>query len=187
MKIGGLILSLCDHSGNWSRPYEEAGYEVVRVDIQHGEDVRLMTHRDEPVYGILMASPCTHFAASGARWWEAKGQVAVLEGLAIVDACLRAVAIYRPTWWAMENPVGRLRDFLGPPAFTFDPFDFGDGYSKRTHLWGHFTPPVPILCPSAVAVEPTLGSKMHRMSSRNKNGRSMTPVGFSRAFFEANK
>jgi hypothetical protein len=37
-----LILSLCDRTGNWSGPYEEDGYEVVRVDLEHGQDVRLL-------------------------------------------------------------------------------------------------------------------------------------------------
>jgi hypothetical protein len=185
------ILSLCDLTGNWSRPYEAAGYEVLRVDLQRGEDVRLLRHLGRPIHGILCAPPCDHFAASGARWWEGKGEAAILSGLAVVDACLRAVAIYRPEWWALENPVGRLRRYLGPPAWAFDPCDFGltpgDAYTKRTHLWGHFTPPVPLV--STVArnpVAPTLGSKMHRMSSSAKAARSETPAGFARAFMEAN-
>lgn len=33
----GIILSLCDHSGTWSRPFIEMGYQVVRVDPKHGE------------------------------------------------------------------------------------------------------------------------------------------------------
>ena len=131
-----MILSLCDYTGNWSRPYEMAGYQVVRVDLQHGQDVRLLPVLDVPIHGILAAPPCDHFAASGARWWEGKGEQAVLDGLAAVDACLRAVAIYRPVWWALENPVGRLRRWLGPPAWTFQPCHFGDPYTKRTCLWG---------------------------------------------------
>ena len=31
-----VIVSLCDHSGNWSRPYAEAGYLVLRIDPKHG-------------------------------------------------------------------------------------------------------------------------------------------------------
>ena len=73
----------------------------------------------------------------------------MLDGLAVVDACLRAVAVYRPTWWALENPIGRLKDYLGDPAFRFDPCDFGDPWTKRTWLWGHFTPPTPLMCPAA--------------------------------------
>jgi hypothetical protein len=181
------ILSLCDYSGNWSRPYEEAGYAVVRVDLQNGVDVRLVEYAGVRAHGILAAPPCDHFAASGARWWEGKGEAAVLEGLAVVDACLRAVAIHRPAWWALENPVGRLRRWLGPPAWSFDPCDFGDPWTKNTLLWGHFTPPTPMFCPAArESVAPTGGSRMHRMSSSWKNQRSETPTGFARAFFEAN-
>jgi hypothetical protein len=97
MSVGRLILSLCDLSGNWSRPYAEAGYEVIAVDLARGQDVRLLRHLGRPVWGILAAPPCTHFARVGARFWEVKGEAALLEGLAVVDACLRAVAIYRPT------------------------------------------------------------------------------------------
>lgn len=186
MKIGGAILSLCDFTGNWSRPYEEAGYEVLRVDLRHGQDVRTMKHPGQMIRGILAAPPCDHFALSGARWWEGKGEAAILEGLAVVDACLRAVAICRPAWWALENPVGRLREYLGPAAWSFDPCDFGDPYRKRTQLWGHFAPPCPIVSEtSRYPVAATLGSKMHT-AVRDKSRRSETPAGFARAFFEAN-
>jgi hypothetical protein len=30
-----VIISLCDHSGNWTRPYAEAGYLVLRIDPKH--------------------------------------------------------------------------------------------------------------------------------------------------------
>lgn len=181
-----LILSLCDFSGVWSEPYRVAGYDVIRVDLQDGQDVRLMQWIDTPIHGILAAPPCDHFALSGARWWASKGEQAILNGLAIVDATLRAVAIYRPVWWALENPVGRLRRWLGPPAWTFQPCDFGDPYTKRTHLWGHFTPPCPLVSMTArCSVEPIMGSKMHTMI-RDKRRRSETPAGFAQAFFEAN-
>jgi hypothetical protein len=60
------ILSLCDLTGNWSRPYEEAGYDVVRIDIQLGQDVRLLRFDPMPIHGILAAPPCTHFSRAGA-------------------------------------------------------------------------------------------------------------------------
>jgi hypothetical protein len=137
------------------------------------------------VHGILSAPPCTHFAASGARWWDGKGDAALIEGLSVVDACLRAVLLYKPQWWALENPIGRLARYLGNPRFAFDPCDFGDPYTKRTQLWGNFAPPIALLAPVG-EVEATLGSKMHRMSSSAKNERSETPMGFARAFFESN-
>jgi hypothetical protein len=29
-----VVLSLCDRTGNWARPYAEAGFSVVTVDMQ---------------------------------------------------------------------------------------------------------------------------------------------------------
>lgn len=28
------ILSLCDYSGSLSQPYQDAGYDVIRIDLQ---------------------------------------------------------------------------------------------------------------------------------------------------------
>jgi hypothetical protein len=176
------VLSLCDFTGNWSRPYEERGYDVVRVDLKHGQDVRLLEYPAYPVRGILAAPPCTDFASSGARWWAEKGEDRLIESLSIVDACLRLVAVLNPVWWALENPVGRLRHWLGEPAMAFDPADYGDPYTKRTLLWGRFNPPL------MHKVEATEGSKMHRLPpSENRQAlRSETPMGFAHAFCEAN-
>jgi len=179
---GGAILSLCDYTGNWSRPYEERGYHVIRVDLQHGQDVRLLEKVNAPIRGILAAPPCDAFAGSGARWWAGKGLLPLCEGLSIVDACLRAVVVHRPAWWALENPVGRLRKYLGAPTLIFHPCDFGDPYTKKTLLWGSFNEP------ARHPVEPIEGSKMHLVapSPNRKNIRSATPMGFARAFAEAN-
>jgi len=178
-----LILDLCGGTGAWSQPYADAGYRVEIVDpLVNGHDVRLWKLPSAPVHGVLCAPPCTHFAGSGARWWAGKGEQALLDGLSVVDACLRIVAITRPLWWCLENPVGRLRRWLGPPVATFDPCDYGDPYTKRTCLWGHFT------MPRKRRVVPTQGSKMHRLppSPERWRLRSQTPAGFARAFFEAN-
>jgi hypothetical protein len=182
--VKGLILSLCDFTGNWSRPYERAGYEVMRIDLQNGQDVRLIPFIEQPVHGILAAPPCTHFSRAGAQYWKTRGEEKLLEGLALVDACLRAVTIYRPTWWALENPIGRLKDYLGPPKWKFDPCMFGDPWTKRTWLWGNFTPPMPLFCRNAVTVAPVLGDVTTKL--RGTSTRSATPEGFAKAFFEAN-
>lgn len=183
--MGALIIDLCCGSGGWSQPYVDAGYEVLRFDLKTGADVRLIdaaTIGKRNVHGILAAPPCTHLASSGARWWKDKGEAALLDALSMVDACLRIIWVHRPTWWAMENPKGRLSKFIGPPRLIFDPCDYGDSYTKRTLIWGDFTPPTP------TPVEPTEGSKMHRMgeSKARQALRSVTPPGFAQAFFVAN-
>jgi len=184
MNLRPIILDLCGGTGAWSQPYRDAGYDVQVVDpLASGGDVRLFEYPVDPVVGVLAAPPCTHFAGSGARWWVGKGTPALLEGLAVVDACLRIIMVVGPTWWVLENPVGRLRRYLGPPVMSFDPCDYGDPYTKRTQLWGVFNEP------KQTPVPATEGSKMHlvppgpdRMSIR-----SATPPGFARAFFEANQ
>lgn len=184
-----IILSLFDHSGNWSKPYRDAGYEVRQYDLKNGDDVRFLTVPwEETVHGILGAPPCTVFANSGARWPRTNEEMAA--GLALVDATLRFVAMCKPQWWAMENPVGKLGRWIGPPQLRFHPCEFGgwveggDAYTKRTCLWGDFA------APEKRPVEPTEGSKMHTQyggkSERTKQARSITPLGFARAFFEAN-
>ena len=91
------ILSLFDYSGAWSKPYKDAGYDVVQMDIKNGQDIRWAYHLDKEVHGILMAPPCTAFAVSGAQYWKAKDQDGrTVDAVALVDAALRFVALYDP-------------------------------------------------------------------------------------------
>lgn len=183
-----LILSLCDYTENWPKFYKDAGYEIVAVDLKKGMDVRTLEHLNKPVYGILAAPPCTAFAGSGAQYWSAKDASGeTLEALALMDACLRAVAIYKPVFWALENPVGRLRRYLGPPKLIFNPCDYGDSYTKKTCLWGEFNIPAkrPVE-PIRVCSQGSWLQKLGGKSERTKELRSMTPLGFAKAFFEAN-
>lgn len=183
------ILSLCDFSGVWSAPYRENGYEVIQVDLQHGLDVRTVQYPGK-VHGILAAPPCTIFAGSGARWWEEKGDEALCAGLALVDACLRFVAVCKPEWWCLENPVGRLNKFIGPYKFKFDPYEFAkdfpeERYTKKTCLYGEFSIPKK----NWSEIDPVIARKIHFSpdSKPRANRRSKTPEGFARAFYEANK
>lgn len=195
MNKGKRILSLCDSTGIWSQPYRDAGYEVIQVDLDHGKDVRLFEYT-EKAHGVIAQPPCTHFAGSGARWWEGKGEEALLEGLSIVDACMRVIALSRPEWWVLENPVGRLKNYLGPAVFKFQPHEFAmlandpaeEAYTKKTCLWGNFVPPCPLFIGQDPGVFPEKGSKMHLLppSPERVALRSETPTGFAKAFFEVN-
>ena len=183
------IVSLCDRTGVWCAPYRRMGYRVVQVDLAHGGDVRLIEWPGE-VWGVIAQPPCSHFAGSGARWWQRKGSEALIEGLSVVDACLRIIATTRPAWWVLENPVGRLSRYLGPWAMTYDPHEYAgwadepdaEAYTKRTCLWGRFEEP------ARRPVEPVLGSMMHRLPPSDDRAalRSVTPQGFARAFAAAN-
>jgi hypothetical protein len=180
-----IILDLCSGSGAWSQPYVEAGYDVRRYDIRSGDDVRLLTFpRAVTIHGILAAPPCTYFC----RMRMCRGRPSdaqFLEGLSVVDACLRAVLLCEPAWWALENPQGYLSDWLGPPILKFHPADYGDPWTKNTWLWGKFAKPIP------VALRPLSDPLIHRKKGRRGVAQSdaenaVTPPGFARAFFEAN-
>lgn len=185
-----LILDLCGGTGSWSKPYREAGYEVIVVDPDAPEIAGCRVERADVrtwvpparVHGILAAPPCTHLAGSGARWWKQKGEGALVEGLSVVDACLRIVWRLRPAWWALENPVGRLARYLGHAQLIFDPWEYGHPTIKRTCLWGEFR------IPERTPVEPTRGQAVWRMgpSPDRARLRSITPPEFADAFFRAN-
>jgi hypothetical protein len=111
------------------------------------------------------------------------------------------VAIYRPCWWALENPPGRLKNWIGPFSWTFNPCDYGgylepgektlncplfpanDAFTKRTLIWGTARKPLPL--PMSVTHDAE-GGWSNKCFSRHKKHRSVTPMGFSRAFKEAN-
>lgn len=135
--------------------------QVVGVSSikKHGYDVRVITLPDydvctyvppKNVYGILAAPPCTMFSIAR-NDKTAKEKRDLRGGMKIVNACLRIVheCLYNNykmgqglQFWALENPAsGYLKRFLGKPAMIFEPFEFGDPYTKKTALWGGFAEP----------------------------------------------
>lgn len=131
-----IILDLCGGTGAWSRPYKEAGYDV-RVITLPEYDV-LTYEPPENVYGILAAPPCTEFSlAKGSKPRD------LLGAMEIVKACLQIIWFCHPHFWALENPVGLLRQYLGKPAMTFEQWQFGSDHIKPTDLWGYYGTPRP--------------------------------------------
>lgn len=186
-----IILDLCGGTGSWSRPYVESGEYDVRLVTLPDNDVRDYKP-PKNVYGILAAPPCTEFAGSGARWWAKKDPRLLKEALEVFDAVFQIIV---DVWWesenlqfwALENPVGRLKrlryDALGEPTLIFNPCDYGDPYTKKTLLWGEFN------IPEKHPVEPTNANYIHYLppSEKRQELRSITPPGFAKAFFEANR
>lgn len=187
------ILDLFALTGNASKPYREAGYNVIQIDKQTGIDI---LDWDYTVYpnnyfrGILAACPCTAYAGSGARWWKIKDESGETEYFnRLVRKTLEIVAYFYEglDFWYIENPVGRI-DKCVPELkkyrlHSFHPCDYGDPYTKKTILWGEFVPHL-----VRNYVKPIEGSKMHKLppGPNRANLRSATPLGFSYAFYNAN-
>ena len=199
------IISVFDLTGHWSQPWQDAGYDVVRLDLQTGDDIR--DFMDAPVEwleekvpnilgrvdGMLIAVPCTDFTNSGSGHWKHKdpdGRTELSKDL--VFASLNLVELVDPRFWALENPTGRIAELTGlPPArLIFNPNAYGDPYTKQTQLWGNFNANLPTAVVGGRKVDGGDGSIMHEKygggSTRTKNARSVTPEGFAAAFFMAN-
>jgi len=203
---GKIILDLCGGSGSWSRPYKQAGYDVRLITLP---DYDVRTYEPpENVYGILAAPPCTEFSVLNCKAENRERHFDV--GLSIVVPCLKIIAMCQPVWWAMENPVGHLMDYMGKPQLIFQPWEYGDPWTKRTAIWGRFVPPkklysswdgVPDKLPlytrpgrgkpnfaylhkSAQALIPQLAWAHPQTDA---DFRAITPPGFAEAFWRANK
>lgn len=221
MNSNKVILDLCGGTGSWSRPYKEAGYNVHTITLPaydilrtrfskdviwfQGEDTLQVPFRD--VHGILAAPPCTMFSFARTR-----GNVTprnLEEGMDTVKACLEVIwqcqyklenqYSQKPTlkFWALENPNGHLKYFLGKPAFVFDPYEFGDIYSKKTHLWGCFNEPIKTHDKTSNKLGKkfdklsmkeirSIGDNIFRDRAKRQELRSITPAGFANAFFKEN-
>ncbi len=201
------LLSLFDYSGNWALPYAEAGWNVILWDIKHTADM-YSTFSDienacaeyfyENIFdnygtvdGIIAAPPCTDFAVSGAQYWKQKDADGRTEkSLEIVWQTLRIIDLCMPDFWALENPVGRLPKLvpeLGKPWY-FQPYWYGDPYTKKTGLWGEFNKPKKTneIEPIRSCKQGSWLMKLGGKSEKTKEARSMTPMGFAYAFHKAN-
>lgn len=190
------LLSLFDYSGQWSKPYMDAGWDVVQMDIKRGQDVMQFDYKKyKHFYGILAAPPCTDFSNSGAQYWNQKDTDGRTEqSVTLVKKTLEIVRHYSPKFWALENPLGRIQKCipeLGRPSYWFHPSDYGENYTKRTYLWGKFTPPMPLFTGGAIGIPMPVNEnfimKLGGKSERTKELRSTTPPGFAKAFYEANQ
>lgn len=191
------IVSLFDSSAVWSQPYADAGYEVIRVDLSLGLDVFEWQAPSGPVRGVLAAPPCDHMAGSGARWWAAKDADGRTDaGIALFHRTLELIDQMQPAWWALENPVGRVNRLVPELAefgpWYFQPWHYGDAYTKKTGLWGTFNRNLqrrdvePEMYESAGKRGSWQWKKLGGKSERTKRLRSITPAGFAQAFFAAN-
>jgi hypothetical protein len=188
------ILVLFDYTGTMSQPWIDAGYNVHTFDIQDGVDIMDLSPDwfDEQgidpgdIYGIIAMPPCTDFTNASSRTFvtkDADGRTEASKDLVIRS--LDLVEHYRPKFWMVENPVGRIERLTGLPQSNlfFDYSNFGSPEGKREMLWGKFNNDMP-----TANVERTerKTDKVGGKSLETKNERSETPEGFAYSFFMAN-
>lgn len=210
----GTVLSLCDLTGNFVKPWLDAGYSAILVDPQHGTNSYTPTAAGGSVTRLACTvegampflatfvgdidfvaafPPCTDMAVSGARWFEAKRKVDPYfqaKAVAVAEQC-RTIGRLSGAPWLVENPVSILSSVFGKPDHIFSPHEYtgweaGDNYTKKTCLWtgGGFVMPEPLR-------DTTLGEPDDRIHKappgpERANFRSATPMGFARAVFDSN-
>lgn len=191
-----IVVSLFDYSGVWSEPYRKAGCRVLQVESKLGFDLFQWNYKViKPglVLGVLATPPCTDFAGSGAQYWPTKDKDGrTRSSVRLVRKTLEIIRYLKPKFWALENPVGRLNTLIpelrnyGP--WYFEPYWFGDPWSKKTGLWGCFTKPkienkvIPMRFSKQGSWTQLLGGN----GEQTKELRSITPPGFAKAFYKAN-
>ena len=144
------ILHLCADVGSDSHPYAtDENYDVILV----GKDVGVENyHPSGDIRGVIANPVCLEFSRAR-RGGRARNPDA---GMFLVIECLRIIKEANPIWWVVENPaMGDLRNYLGPPQATYQPFQYGSPWTKKTSLWGDFVMPAPIYpswedCPTRI-------------------------------------
>jgi hypothetical protein len=200
-KPNKTLISLFDRTGNASRPYYENGWHIIKIDIQNGIDILAWDYTVVPKegkIGIISMNPCDNYATSGAKHFKAKdldGRTA--KSQLLNDKTKEIIDYFNPFFWMIENPrtrIHKLNEWMGQrPKFIFNPCDFAgydpepenSRYNKETWLFGKFNDPVKKRLEPIYKDNPgwrNLGGK----SERTKNLRSITPLGFAYAFYEAN-
>ena len=191
-----IILDLCGGTGAWSKPYKDNGYDVRLITFPEYDVLTYIPPSN--VYGIIAAPPCTHFSIACNRLWDQKDKDGrTIEGLKVLIACLHIIAKSNPKFWVLENPVGRMKKFMGEPSFKFEFTDFGFPCKKKSLLWGNFNPPIKQthIYEKVYKLE-EIDYKMPELynthgiiktdHSRRAAVRSITPPGFAQAFYEVN-
>ena len=191
-----LCIDLCSGLEGMSQAFKRAeGWQVVTIDIERKFNrtivagIRFLPLRAnvEPE-ALLAGPPCERFSVACHTW----PKMGIKLAMELVGACLEAVAYLKPKHWLIENPMGRLRWFLGTPAQTVRLCDYGTEYQKKTDLWGNITLPLireqrmPRLYlrpPNATAKRSQ--SALTWMAGHNKAARAKMPEGLSLAILEA--
>lgn len=197
------ILHLCADTGSDSKSYKDAGYNVILV----GKDIGVENyHPPKDVYGIIANPVCTEFSIATGR--DKQGDYE--KGLFLVKECQRIISECEPKFWVIENPAtGRLKDFLGKPVMTYEPWEYGSPWTKKTALWGTFNKPfkryeqwkdVPkINLPTYQGREKPSLAKLHKNHKRlirefdcfdvdsDMEFRSLCSQKFAYAFFQSNQ
>ena len=154
------VMVACEFSGVVREAFAAQGHDAWSCDLLPSEQPG--QHLQDDIRDINLARfdlliahpPCTHLAASGARWWGGK-RAEQEEALAFVR-WLMAAPVPRI---AIENPVSAISSRIRKPDQIIQPHHFGHGETKTTCLWLTNLPPL-----FATHLVPGRVARVHLMS-----------------------
>ena len=199
-----IILHLCADIGSDSYFFKEAGYDVRCI----GKDIGVENYTPpEEVFGIIANPVCTEFSI--ARGFNTKTDTD--KGMYLVNHCFRIINQCKKSFYVIENPAsGKLGKFIGAPHHTYQPWWYGDPWTKKTALWGEFVMPIrkyylwdTVPKNNKLYVRPGRPKPslafMHKSAifdipafspfkvDDDMSFRSLCPQGFAKAFYNSNK
>jgi len=208
-----IVISLCDYTGIFTKPWRDAGYTAIHVDPQREDNGTILDMagvlgeaiRSGRVAFVAGFPPCTDVSTAGARHFERKRQEDIhfqAKAALIAEQC-RMVGELSEAPWFFENPRSVFSSIFGKCDHKFNPSDYGgylpeddqhpewpeiipprDGYPKETWLWSGGDFEMPEKKPVPSVKDYPGWSKLGGKSLRTKNIRSATPRGFTQAVFE---
>ena len=130
------VLVACEYSGTVREAFATQGWDAWSCDLLPTE--RPGQHFMGPVEAVLGLGwdlmiahpPCTHLATSGARWFSGKRQQQS-DALAFVRLLMAAPI----DCIAIENPASIISSHIRRSDQVIQPWQFGHGETKATHLW----------------------------------------------------
>jgi len=193
----GTVLVACEYSGVVREEFRKRGHDAWSCDLldteipgQHikGDVLNWLDHK----WDLVIAHPtCTRICNSGVRWlhernlWnEMRAGAEFFCEFAKLDC---PVAIENPV---MHKYAKEILSEINPgfknwpnPAFTVQPWQFGDNFKKRTCFW---TKGLPDLVPTSDLDGSTAKAEIHLMSPGKDRGkkRSKTYQGIAAALAE---
>lgn len=138
------VIVACESSGVVRNAFRKLGHDAWSCDILPPDDGSKYHYQADILevinngWDIMIAHPpCTHLAASGARWFKDKRKEQQ-ESLDFVRTLLNAPI----GMIALENPVGVISSKIRKPDQIIQPWMFGHPEAKKTCLWLKGLPPL---------------------------------------------
>lgn len=134
------VLIACEESQTVTIEMRLLGIEAYSCDIADCSGGHPEWHLKQNVIPLLEKDwdliiafpPCTHLAASGARWFDEKikdgrQQAGINFFLEFTKCKCQRIAI--------ENPVGIMSSIYRKPDQIINPYEYGENFAKKTCLW----------------------------------------------------